>query len=71
MQSPCCTYFQYRMYSVRQNVLAKPLRFRLCDTRGLEESQGIDSMEISYILDGHVPDGYNVSFTALWYEKLL
>jgi hypothetical protein len=27
---------------------------------GLEESQGIDAQELGYVLDGHVPDGYQV-----------
>ena len=38
----------------------KPLNFRLCDTRGLEENQGIDSNDISYLLDGNIPDKYQV-----------
>ena len=36
------------------------LNFRLCDTRGLEESQGLDVLECNYMLDGHVPDFYQV-----------
>ncbi|XP_060583836.1 interferon-induced protein 44-like [Ruditapes philippinarum] len=49
---------EYRMYRVRSSQKRKPLPFCLCDTMGLEESQGIDAQELSYILDGHVPDGY-------------
>jgi len=48
------------MYQVRNGQAGKPLNFRLCDTRGLEEDQGIDGNEIGYILDGHVPDKYQV-----------
>ena len=49
------------MYQVRRSISGKPLNFRLCDTQGLEESQGIDAHDVAYILDGNVPDGYQVS----------
>ena len=49
------------MYQVRRSASGKPLNFRLCDTQGLEESQGIDAHDVAYILDGNVPDGYQVS----------
>lgn len=55
---------KYRMYRVRCSVMEKPLRFCLCDTRGLEESQGIDNQELTYVLDGHVPDGYQFNPTT-------
>ena len=51
---------QFRMYQIRSLNTGKPLRFRLCDTRGLEENQGIDANDISYLLDGNVPDKYQV-----------
>ena len=54
-------YKQYRMYQVRARSSAKPLKFRFCDTRGLEESQGIDAHDLTFLLDGNVPDGYHVS----------
>ncbi|XP_052285297.1 interferon-induced protein 44-like [Dreissena polymorpha] len=34
------------------------LNFRLCDTRGLEVTQGLDILECSYLLDGSIPDYY-------------
>jgi hypothetical protein len=37
------------------------LNFRLCDTRGLEESQGLDVMECNYLLDGNIPNYYQVT----------
>lgn len=49
---------QYRMYQIRSTETGKPLNFRLCDTRGLEENQGIDANDISYLLDGNVPEKY-------------
>ncbi|XP_060070665.1 interferon-induced protein 44-like [Ylistrum balloti] len=48
----------YRMYQVRDGYAGRPLNFRLCDTRGLEEEQGLDDHEICYLLDGHVPDRF-------------
>lgn len=39
------------------------MNFRLHDTRGLEADQGIDGHEISYIVDGHLPDRHQVVFT--------
>ncbi|XP_060083036.1 interferon-induced protein 44-like [Ylistrum balloti] len=48
----------YRVYQVRDGYAGKPLNFRLCDTRGLEEDQGLDDHEVGYLLDGHVPDRY-------------
>lgn len=52
---------QYRTYQVRNGPSGRPLNFRLCDTRGLEESQGIEAQDVCYILDGHTPDKYVVS----------
>ncbi|CAC5404512.1 Interferon-induced protein 44-like [Mytilus coruscus] len=46
----------YRTYQVRNGPSGKPMNFRLHDTRGLEADQGIDGQEISYIVDGHLPD---------------
>ncbi|XP_033753557.1 interferon-induced protein 44-like [Pecten maximus] len=48
----------YRMYQVRAGYAGKPLNFRLCDTRGIEEDQSLDDQEFNYLLDGHVPDKY-------------
>ncbi|XP_046567350.1 interferon-induced protein 44-like [Haliotis rubra] len=48
----------YRKYKVRSSETGKPLKFRLCDTRGLEEAQGMDATDVVAILDGHLPDKY-------------
>ena len=61
--------FQYRMYQIVSMDTGKPLKFRLCDTRGLEENQGIDSNDIAYLLDGNIPDKYQV-ITPRHYENL-
>ncbi|XP_067682168.1 interferon-induced protein 44-like [Haliotis asinina] len=48
----------FRMYKVRSSESCMPLKFRLCDTRGLEEGQGMDDSDLVAILDGHLPDRY-------------
>ncbi|XP_033730378.1 interferon-induced protein 44-like [Pecten maximus] len=48
----------YRMYQLRDGYAGKPLHLRLCDSRGLEQDQGLDDQEVGYLLDGHVPDQY-------------
>ena len=50
---------QYRSYQVRNGPSGKPLN--LCDTRGLEEGQGIEAQDVCYILGGNTPDKYVVS----------
>ncbi|XP_045177429.2 interferon-induced protein 44-like [Mercenaria mercenaria] len=49
---------KYRMYRVRGSAMTKPMKFKLCDTRGIEENQGIDGTELNYLLEGNVPNGY-------------
>ena len=56
------------MYQVRSFSTGKPLNFRLCDTRGLEESQGIDAQDIAHLIDGNVPDGYQVNTVSRSHE---
>ena len=51
---------QYRMYQVRSSSSGQPLNFRLCDTRGIEETQNTDANDIAYLLEGNVPEGYQV-----------
>ena len=48
------------MYQVRNGRKGKPLIFRLCDTRGLEKDDGIDTHEFCYISDGNTPDKFMV-----------
>ncbi|KAK3105955.1 hypothetical protein FSP39_009431 [Pinctada imbricata] len=48
----------YRMYNVRNGGTGRAMSFRLCDTRGLEEDQGLGSHEVCYLLDGNIPDKY-------------
>lgn len=48
----------YRQYKVKDFSKGKFLNFRLCDTRGFEEEFALDAQEISFILDGNIPDRY-------------
>jgi len=36
------------------------LHFLLCDTPGMEARLGLEPMEASFLLGGHVPDFYQV-----------
>ncbi|XP_062610577.1 interferon-induced protein 44-like [Saccostrea cucullata] len=58
----------YRKYKIKDFSSGKFLNFRLCDTRGLEEEFAMDVQEISFLLDGNIPDRYQfnpmVPFTS-------
>ncbi|XP_045161383.1 interferon-induced protein 44-like [Mercenaria mercenaria] len=47
----------YTPYLVRVRSGAN-LNFKLCDTRGLEEAQGLDVLECNYLLEGNIPEYY-------------
>ncbi|WAR13806.1 IF44L-like protein, partial [Mya arenaria] len=47
----------YKPYMVSKQGGSR-LQFRLCDTRGLEVSQGLDLLECNFLLDGNVPEHY-------------
>ncbi|XP_076099874.1 interferon-induced protein 44-like isoform X3 [Mytilus galloprovincialis] len=47
---------EYRMYQIRSGKNGQPMNFRLHDTRGIEAGQGVDEMEMCYLLDGNVPN---------------
>ncbi|WAQ98824.1 IFI44-like protein, partial [Mya arenaria] len=49
------TYSPYRLRSTTGSFLD----FKLCDTPGLERSQGIDIHELHFLLDGNVPENYD------------
>ncbi|XP_057181021.1 interferon-induced protein 44-like [Triplophysa rosa] len=51
---------QFRTYPVKDGREGKPLPFVLCDTMGLEEQSGagLDTEDISCILQGLIPDRY-------------
>ncbi|XP_061167735.1 interferon-induced protein 44-like [Saccostrea echinata] len=48
----------FRKYKIKDFTSGKFLNLRLCDTRGFEDELAMDIQEITYILDGNVPDQY-------------
>ncbi|XP_061167742.1 interferon-induced protein 44-like [Saccostrea echinata] len=48
----------FRKYRIRNPGTGRYLNLKLCDTRGLEESFGIKTQDVAYILDGHIPEHY-------------
>nr|XP_022300550.1 interferon-induced protein 44-like [Crassostrea virginica]XP_022300551.1 interferon-induced protein 44-like [Crassostrea virginica]XP_022300552.1 interferon-induced protein 44-like [Crassostrea virginica] len=48
----------YRKYKIKDRSSGKFLNFRLCDSRGFEEDFALDAQEISFVLDGNIPDRY-------------
>lgn len=53
-------FYQYRQYKVKDISKGTFPNFRLCDNRGFEEEFALDAQEISFILDGNIPDRYQV-----------
>jgi len=51
--------FQYLPNPMRSSA-GSCLRFLLCDTPGVDETMGLESSEANLLLDGHVPDFYQV-----------
>ncbi|KAK6183189.1 hypothetical protein SNE40_010716 [Patella caerulea] len=47
---------KFRCHQLRND--SNVLKFRLCDTRGLEDTHGIDPGDLTAVLDGQVPDLY-------------
>ena len=52
--------WKFRKYAIKDHKSGQNLKLRLCDTRGLEEDSSFDPQDIVYILDGNVPDRYQV-----------
>jgi hypothetical protein len=54
--------FQFRTYRVRaKDVNNEPIRFRFCDTMGLEGGDnGLRAVDVAKIMDGNVQDGTDV-----------
>ncbi|XP_062597458.1 interferon-induced protein 44-like isoform X2 [Saccostrea cucullata] len=48
----------FRKYRIRNPGTGRYLNLKLCDTRGLEESFGVHTQDIAYVLDGHIPEHY-------------
>ncbi|KAL3875171.1 hypothetical protein ACJMK2_038099 [Sinanodonta woodiana] len=48
----------YRQYQVKSPKTGKELKFRLCDTCGLEENLGPDMADLNFLITGNIPDRY-------------
>ncbi|KAL3872713.1 hypothetical protein ACJMK2_035919 [Sinanodonta woodiana] len=48
----------YRQYNILSSTTKKSMRFRLCDTPGMEEKEGLSLIEFNYLIEGNVPDWY-------------
>ncbi|XP_022300318.2 interferon-induced protein 44-like [Crassostrea virginica] len=59
----------FRKYNIKDYNSGQTLKLRLCDTRGLEEEFTADVQEMSYILDGNVPDRYQFNPTSPFNTK--
>lgn len=57
---------QYRVYPVKDGEGGKMLPFLLCDSMGLDERKeaGLCIDDIPHILNGYVPDRYQVRFLS-------
>jgi len=60
-----------RGYQVRHGRDGKVLNFKIVDTMGLEEEKrkGFEPSELSYVLDGHVPDNHQVKRNTMYGRK--
>lgn len=54
--------FQYRTYSITYGDGDGPLPFVLCDSLGLSQKAGLHTDDTAYLLNGHIPDRYQVRF---------
>ena len=52
---------QYKMRSARRVKEGVNLKFQLGDTMGLMENGGMPVSDVAYLLEGKVPNGYQVS----------
>ena len=53
---------QFRQYELRPSRGERALNFRLCDTMGMEDQNGLNVNDVPYILDGHVKDSFEVTY---------
>lgn len=53
-------FYQFEKFRIRDPSTKKYLRFRICDTRGVEKGLSIKSEDLGLILDGNLPNHYMV-----------
>ncbi|KAJ8313253.1 hypothetical protein KUTeg_009170 [Tegillarca granosa] len=60
----------FRIYDIQQASSRYRMNFRLCDTRGLEQGEGFAGEELSYLLNGNIPDRYQFNPIAPFSEEV-
>ena len=55
------SFGKFRKYEFRSQIGRRSMKFRLCDSMGLEESQKLDAVNFPYLLDGNINDRFQVS----------
>lgn len=60
----------FRIYDVQQASSRYRMNFRLCDTKGLEQGEGFAGEELSYLLNGNIPDRYQFNPIAPFSEEM-
>ena len=45
---------------MRQKPDSDPLPWKICDTMGLEKDDGLNETELEYLVDGNIPDRFQV-----------
>ncbi|KAJ7332562.1 hypothetical protein JRQ81_014742 [Phrynocephalus forsythii] len=55
---------KYKTYQVKNGSNGNPLPIIFCDTMGLEENYGLNIGDVSNLLQGHVPEGYQFNLIA-------
>ena len=56
-----------KTYKFQKERQGKDLNFEIVDTMGIESDGGMCDADIDSLLDGHIPDKYNVSITVFLY----
>ncbi|KAK3595566.1 hypothetical protein CHS0354_009521 [Potamilus streckersoni] len=54
----------YRQYQIQTRKTVTALKFRLCDTSGVEKNPGSYLMDLMYVIAGNVPDGYKFTSSS-------
>ena len=55
---------QFRQYEIdSSNFDEEPIKFRYCDTMGIESTRGLTASDFGKIMDGHIEDTAEVKWT--------
>ncbi|XP_052679954.1 interferon-induced protein 44-like [Crassostrea angulata] len=62
---------RFEKFRIRDPSTKKYLRFRICDTRGVEEDVSIKIENVGFILDGNIPNHYMFEVDSTVSKKIL